>query len=99
MNAIRVATTKGHGWHWLLDEGRTYCGLHVDRLNVVERDERDTLPPVEGCRGCIRCADGWTPRPHERADERVTLAPSLGRLRTTGPLAHGTRTRSGRRLA
>ena len=101
--AIRVAkrgNRQGHTWHYLLDDGRTLCGRHVDTFEIVERDERDTLPAVEACRGCLRFVDGWTPQHEGRIDAKrgATLPPSMGRLRTTGSLNHGTRTRSAWRL-
>lgn len=101
--AIRVEQRgrAGRTWHYLIDDGRTLCGRAVAELVVVERADRDTLPPVEACHGCVRFADGWTQQyaGADRVDERrgPTLKPSLGSLRTTGPLGHGTRLRHGRR--
>lgn len=104
MNAIRVRK-RGRGMsehykaHWLLDPGRTYCGLHVDDLAVVEQLELEKLPALEECRMCTRVVGDWIVNPHnaERVD-RVVSNPQPGRLRTTGPLHHGFGRRSGRRL-
>lgn len=106
MQAIRVRKRGVAGMttvHWLFDPGRTYCGRRVADLDVVDELELEQLSSVDGCRGCVRFADGWTPRPPGRAagELRITAEPALGRLRTTGPLVHGPRSHPsrGRRLA
>jgi len=102
VRAIRVqrrAQTGGYTAHWLLDEGRTFCGRDPAGLDVVEELELERLPAVEACRACERAADGWTPP--ERTGlgaDRVTAPPAGGRMRTVGPLSHGTRPRHGRRV-
>jgi hypothetical protein len=105
MLAIRVqrrAQAGGYTAHWLLDPGRTYCGRDPAGLDVVEEVELERLPPVEACRSCERAAAGWTPDAPGSSgylgEARVTAAPAAGRLRTTGPLAHGSRARGSRRL-
>lgn len=88
-----------HAVHFLLDPGRTMCGRHVDELQVVEETELEKLPTLEGCRGCVRFAEGWERQEPSPAAVRVTLPSVPGRLRTTGSLSHGFRRHSGRRLA
>ena len=101
MNAIRVAK-RGRGggftYHWLLDPERTMCGRKPAELDVVEHLDVETLPGVEACHGCVRFADGWEKPVKSRADVKVTLQPSQGTLRTTGPLRHGLKGRGTRRL-
>jgi hypothetical protein len=102
MRAIRVrkrAKTGGYTVHWLLDPERTFCGRKLAELDVAEELDLETLPPLEACHGCKRFADGWRPQPKTRNDElKITLPPAAGTLRKTGPLSHGSRRRSGRRL-
>jgi hypothetical protein len=101
VNAIRVRKRSKSGgitYHWLLDPGRTYCGKHVDALQVDETLELERLPSVEACLQCERFRDGWTKPERAEGEQRVIAPPSHGRLRTTGPLSHGTRPRQGRRL-
>jgi hypothetical protein len=100
--AIRVAKrsrgrVSGYKWHWLLDPGRTFCGRDPADLDVVEQEERESLPQIEACRGCVRTVEGWSP-PRHASDTRVLASPRPGRLRTTGSLSHGFRGRGGRRL-
>lgn len=103
MKAIRVLK-KGYGTlfavHLLSDEEETVCGRELDRLNIVEDLDVDALPPVEGCGSCRRIAEGWERIQIGRVepDRRVTLEPSLGTFRKTGPLVHGFRARGGSRL-
>jgi len=103
MLAIRVqrrAQAGGYTAHWLLDPGRTFCGRRPADLDVVEEVALERLPAVEACRACERAADGWTPPARPGLGlERVTAPAASGTLRTTGPLAHGTRSRGSRRLA
>jgi hypothetical protein len=102
VRAIRVRP-RGYGsdtFHWLLDEGRTYCGRDPAALDVAEQLELEKLPPVAACHGCVRTADGWKPEPPGSSGygaDRVTAPPAAGRVRTTGPLNHGLRSHRGRR--
>lgn len=105
MQAIRVrkrAKTGGYTVHWLLDPGRTYCGRHVADLQVDEQLELETLPTLEGCRGCERFADGWEKPPSAPGlygGGGVTATPAPGRMRSTGPAYQGPRSRLGGRRA
>lgn len=103
MKAIRVRKrVKGEHYavHLLADEEETVCRLQLDEIDSVADLDIETLPPLEGCGSCRRIADGWTPvSPRNSIDEsRVTLSPSLGSIRRTGPLQHGTRRHRGSRL-
>jgi hypothetical protein len=99
---VNRKSSGGRVYHWLGGPGRTLCGRNPADLEVVAELELDRLPAVEGCRGCVRTADGWTPDAPGSSgylgEARVTAAPAAGRMRTTGPLAHGTRSRGSRRL-
>lgn len=92
---------RGSTWHFLNDRdpGRTLCGLSRLELAVVEELERDGLPEVNGCRGCLRATGELARERRTRSDVadpgRVTAEPAAGRLRTTGPLSHGTRSGRG----
>jgi hypothetical protein len=95
VRAIRVRP-RGYGsdtFHWLLDEGRTYCGRDPAALDVAEQLELEKLPPVAACHACVRTADGWTLESPRVPADRVTAPPAAGRVRTTGPLNHGLRSR------
>lgn len=102
MQAIRVQKAKGKfGWHWLNDHdpGRTLCGKPRLGLGVVTEGPLEKLPALEACQNCLRNAEGWKKPEHTSSGGGFTLEPSLGTLRTTGPLSHGTGSRrSGRRL-
>lgn len=104
MKAVRVAKVRRgeptglHAVHLLLDPGRTYCGLHVDELQVVDELDVERLPAgVEACMACGRVHEGW-PREMSPPAERVISNPAPGRFRKAGPLNHGTRRRGGRQL-
>lgn len=101
MKAIRVQKAKGRaGWHWLLaeDDHKTLCGKLRLSLEVIQAAELERLPATEACHACLRAASGWTQHRVARSGG-VFLAPSTGKLRTVGPLSHGTRLgRGGRQL-
>jgi len=103
MRVVRVQKRSYGGIvvHALLDPERTFCGRKPAELDVVEELELDKLPALEGCNGCRRALDGWTPPARiAPAELRIVAPPAPGRLRTTGSLSHGTRVkRGGRRLA
>jgi hypothetical protein len=100
MKAIRSRRANGNfAAHWLRDGERTLCGLRVAALAVEgEPHEYERLPSTEACLGCVRNADGWTPRERPSSELKIVLEPSMGTIRKTGPLSHGTRARRGRRL-
>lgn len=108
MRAIRVAKRNRKGnltgkttAHWLLDDDRTYCGRVVSEMRSIEHVDVERLDAVEACHGCVRFADGWTKNPPGRieSEHRVTSESQPGRMRTTGPLNHGTAIRrSSRRV-
>ena len=97
MRAVLVSKKSGNTVHALLDEGRTYCGKHVDQLDVVAWLDIETLPPIEGCRSCLRIIENW-PKTYSITEARHVLPPSSGVLRKRGPLSHGLRPRGGRKL-
>jgi hypothetical protein len=100
VKAIRVRKRSRSGgvcFHWLLDPDRTLCGRVVSTLDVDATLELERLPGIEACRGCERALDGWA-KPIVERDARQIAPPSHGKLRTSGPLSHGTRPRTGRWL-
>lgn len=103
MKAILVGHPKPDRpstWHWLNehDEGRTLCGRSRLELAVEGEEERDFLPAVQACGGCVRNANGWHKPKTTTAQPKATLEPSLGTLRRSGSLTHGARSRHGQRL-
>lgn len=103
MKAIRVRKGGRGGVlftvHWLSDEEETRCGRAIDDLNIVDDLDLEKLPELEACGLCRRLVDGWKPPPRPADEEfRYFSEPAPGRLRTTGPLSHGARSRHGRRL-
>ena len=102
MKAIRVAKrakTGGYTYHLLLDEGRTFCGRKPAELDVVEELELESPPAAAACLGCLRVRDGLPRQQRDPLEHHATAEPAPGRLRTSGPLSHGFRARSGRRIA
>jgi hypothetical protein len=94
MRAIRFSGERRV--HWLDVDSWTFCGRRVG-IRLVDELELAELPAGDGCDACE------VMRSSSRARRRqpVTLAPSTGRLYTTGPLHHGPRSHPdrGRRLA
>lgn len=96
MRAIRVEKPSGgHAVHWLAGDDWTFCGRRVPAMLVVDRLDLVTLPI--GGEGCDVCEE-LRRHPSVRMRSDVVLPPSAGVLRRTGPLYHGTRSRTGERL-
>jgi hypothetical protein len=92
--AVKAVLLRNRRSHWVYDAHVTYCGRMLVDL-PVEREVSCEQLPGDPCPSCERIAEGT---PEHVAAHRVTLPPSTGSLRTTGPLTHGTRPRTGRRL-
>jgi hypothetical protein len=104
MDAILVQAVKSsmRKWHWVNDRdpGRTLCGkVRLELAVIGESSSLVELPPVEACLQCVRTLERAPQKRSPRIDESKIYSESrLGRLRTTGPLAHGARSRHGRRI-
>lgn len=102
MRAIRVEKGgKMRGLflvHALLDPERTMCGRKPKELDVIERLEIEKLPARDGCRSCLRVLEHWTQPEREKIGlSRYTHGREApGRVRKTGPLNHGLRSKGGR---
>lgn len=102
MKAIRVEKGgKMRGLflvHALLDPERTMCGRKPKELDVLEHLEIEKLPVKDGCRSCLRVLEHWTQPEREKIGIGRYTHPggAPGRLRKTGPLNHGTRSRGSR---
>jgi len=90
MRAVRVQRyDRRHVVHWV-DDGWTLCGRRLAALGIVDDLYLDELPVDEGCAACDEIARRPIPSSAPRSVYN-TAEPARGRLRTVGPLAHGTR--------
>jgi hypothetical protein len=80
----RAVILRNRRSHWVYDAFYTYCGRRLVELSVDRELPCDELPG-DPCPTCLSVAEGTA----EHSRERVTLPPSTGTLRRTGPLYHG----------
>jgi hypothetical protein len=96
MRAIRVGNhSGGHVVHPLADDDWTLCGRQPNVLKGGDRLELESL----GDEACAICEElRKRPTKSKVAPAFYFGGPSLGTMRTTGPLYHGTKPRQGRKL-
>lgn len=84
---MRAARVRGGRTHYVYDNVSTYCGRQLIDMPVTQELEEAALPAGEAI--CAPCAAIAASDALAEPAPRVTLPPSYGIWRTTGPLYHG----------
>jgi len=84
---MRAAKTSSGWWHWCHPDGMAaLCGRQLIGMNIERELDLDHIP-ADG-RQCVPCEA--VRQEGGFLDSHVTLPPSYGTVRKTGPLSHGT---------
>ncbi len=83
---MRAVQLRSGRHHWVFDQRSTYCGRWLIDLPVLREFTTEHLPAGDVCVECESARQSGL----VQGAHHVTLPPSWGTVRKTGPLHHGT---------